>query len=118
MQKITAVCDDTAFASLREVFGFVPNLFCGQTSRPRVIGPGAGIVRAVLLDKPPLSPTRKALILLAAAAAYRNTYCVCTAYRMLQPLGVAEPQLDQITTGSLQAGTLSPKHGHHQKSDT
>ena len=108
MQKIMAACDDTTVASLQEVFGFVPNLFYAQTSLPRVIEPGAGIVRAVLLDKPALSRTRKGLILLAAATAYRNTYCVCTAYRMLQSLGVAKPQLDQIVTGSLQAGLAAP----------
>ena len=108
MQRITAVCDDTTFASLQEIFGFVPNLFRAQASLPRAIEAEAGIVHAVLLDKPALSRTRKGLILLAASTAYRNTYCASIAHRMLHSSALAKSQLDQIVTGSLQAGLPAP----------
>jgi hypothetical protein len=55
MQKIAAVCEETAFASIREVFGFVPNVFRLQTLLPRVIQAEAGIARAVIFEahRPP-----------------------------------------------------------------
>jgi RNA polymerase sigma-70 factor (ECF subfamily) len=50
MQKIAAVCDETAFASIREVFGFVPNVFRLQTLLPRMIQAEAEIAKAVIFE--------------------------------------------------------------------
>ena len=46
------------FASLQELFGFVPNLFRAQTLLPRTIEAEAGIASAVLLQEQALSRTR------------------------------------------------------------
>ena len=90
--------DFAPFASFREHFGFVPNLFHAQTLLPRVIEAEAGIAASVLLKQEALSRTQKEYILLKIAAAHRNTYCVTAHHHMLRSLGVPEGQLNQIMT--------------------
>jgi RNA polymerase sigma-70 factor (ECF subfamily) len=95
------------FAVCKEHFGFIPNLFRAQTLLPRVIEAEAGIAAAVLLKEQALSRIQKECMLLALAAAHRNTYCVTAHYQMLRLLGVPERQLDRIITDYRQAD-LSP----------
>ena len=85
-----------AFACLQELFGFVPNVFRAQTLLPRTIEAGAGIASAVLLQDRALSRTRKESIMLAVAAANRNTYCAAEHHQTLRSLGVPAHQLHQI----------------------
>jgi RNA polymerase sigma-70 factor, ECF subfamily len=92
------------FVSFPELAGFVPNLFRAQTLLPRTIDAGAGISRVVLLEEGALSRTRKESILLAVAAANRNTYCVAEHHRTLHSLGVPDRQLDQIVIDHHKAG--------------
>ena len=63
------------FASFQKLFGFVPNLFRAQTLLPRMIEAEAGISAAVLFREGDLSRSQKEYIMLAVAAAHRNTYC-------------------------------------------
>jgi RNA polymerase sigma-70 factor (ECF subfamily) len=95
------------FASLQELFGFVPNLFRAQTLLPRTIEAEAGIASAVLLQEQALSRTRKESIMLAVAAANRNTYCAAEHHQTLRSLGVPAHQLHQIVIDHHRAG-LSP----------
>jgi len=88
--------DFAPFASFREHFGFVPNLFHAQTLLPRAIEAEAGIAASVLLKQEALSRTQKEYILLKVAAAHHNTYCVTAHHHMLGSLGVPESQLNQI----------------------
>ncbi len=108
MQEIEAVSVETTFASLEEVFGFVPNLFRVQARLPRVVEAEAGIVRALLLEERALSRNRKIYIMLAVAAAYRNGYWVTAHRQMLDSLGVAERELDQIVFDSGRAELPTP----------
>ncbi len=86
-----------SYGGIRELFGFVPNLFRTQALLPHVIKAEVGIARAILLNEKVLSKNQKLFILLAAASAYQNTYCATFCYRMLlHSLGVAERQLDEI----------------------
>jgi RNA polymerase sigma-70 factor (ECF subfamily) len=96
MQEVAAVSVETTFASLQEVFGFVPSLFRAQTLLPRAIAAEAAIAKAVLGQEGALSRTRKEFMLLAVAAAYRNTYCVALHNQMLRSMGAVESQLDQF----------------------
>jgi RNA polymerase sigma-70 factor (ECF subfamily) len=96
-----------AFACLQELFGFVPNVFRAQTLLPRTIEAGAGIASAVLLQDRALSRTRKESIMLAVAAANRNTYCAAEHHQALRSLGVPDHQLHQILMDHHQAA-LSP----------
>ncbi len=85
------------FAGLQDFFGFVPSLFRAQALLPRVIEAEVGIVHAILLNHQALSRNQKLSILLAVAAAHRNTYCVTACYGMLlHLLGVTERQRDEI----------------------
>src|SRR5262249_42510143 len=88
--------DFAPFASFREHFGFVPNLFQAQTLLPRAIEAEAGIAATVLLKQEALSRTQKEYILLKVAAAHHNTYCVTAHHHMLRSLGVPDGQLNQI----------------------
>ena len=96
MQEIAAVSVETAFASLQEVFGFVPSLFRAQTLLPRAVAAEAAIARTVLSLERCLSRSQKVYIMLAVAATYRNTYCVTLHNQMLRSLGAVESELDQF----------------------
>ena len=84
-----------SFAGLQELFGFVPNLFRVQALLPRVIEAEAGMARAILHEKT-LSRKEKLVILLAVAAAHRNTHCATTCHGILRSLGVADRQLEEL----------------------
>src|SRR6266849_1618003 len=88
--------DFAPFASFREHFGFVPNLFHAPTLIPRAIEAEAGIAASVLLKQGALSRTQKEYILLKVAAAHHNAYCVTAHHHMLRSLGVPESQLNLI----------------------
>jgi RNA polymerase sigma-70 factor, ECF subfamily len=92
------------FATFREHFGFVPNLFRAQTLLPRLIEAETDLVSAVLLKEGALSRIPKERMLVALAAAHRNTYCVTMHYQILRLLGVPERQLDLIIADFRQAG--------------
>jgi RNA polymerase sigma-70 factor, ECF subfamily len=84
------------FAFFRENFGFIPNIYRAQTLLPRAIEAEAQIAGAVLLKEYGLSRRQKECILLAIAAAKRNTYCVTAHWEMLCSLGMTERQVRQM----------------------
>jgi len=96
------------FTAFREYFGFVPKLWRAQTLLPRVIEAEAALAGAILFEQRTLSQILKERILLALAAAHRNTYCIAARYQMLRLLGMPESQLEGIITGERQAD-LSPR---------
>lgn len=61
------------FADLRKALGFVPGLYRAQTLLPRAIEAEARIAHTVLLTEKALSRVQKECLLLAVAAANRNT---------------------------------------------
>lgn len=97
------------FAALREQFGFIPNLFRAQTLLPGVIGAETALLAAILFREQALMRIQKELILLAVAAAQRNTACVAHHYQMLRLLAVPESRLDQIMA-DYQTANLSPEN--------
>ena len=105
LEEVEQAASFAPLASLREYFGFVPNLFRAQTLLPRVIEAEAGIAASVFKEKA-LSRIRKERILLALAAAKRNPYGVTAHYQMLNLSGVPEEQLDQIVSDYRQADLL------------
>lgn len=92
------------FVAFQENFGFVPRLFRAQTLLPRVIEIEARIAAAVLLKEVALTRIQKECILLAVAAANRNTYCVSAHAHMLRRLGLPELQLRRILDDHHRAG--------------
>jgi RNA polymerase sigma-70 factor (ECF subfamily) len=94
--------------SIRDAFGFLPNLFRVQTLRPRILEAVAGLSRAVVLEERALTRIQKESVMLAVAAAYRNVYCVTLRRHTLRSLSMPDSQLDRILTDHHQAGLSSP----------
>lgn len=91
------------FAFFRESFGFVPNVFKAQASRPDLLEAEAGVIRAVLLTEDVLTRVQKERILLVVSAANLNTYCVAIHSEVLRGLGVPAEESDQIAVDHRQA---------------
>lgn len=85
-----------AFAVLQKQFGFVPKLYRAQTLAPRAIEAEAGVLDALLFGPTSLSRAQKEALLVAAAAANRDTYGVTLHARALQLTGVSPEAADRI----------------------
>jgi RNA polymerase sigma-70 factor (ECF subfamily) len=95
--------DFPPFAFFVDEFGFVPNVFRAQTSRPEVLEAEASALRTVLLTGDVLTRLQKEYILLAVSAANLNTYWVAVYSEMLRMSGVTAEDSDQIATDHRQA---------------
>jgi len=84
------------FAFFQEKFGFIPNIFLAQATRPDVLEAEAGAVRDILLTEDVLTRRQKECILLVISAANLNTYCVAVHCEILRGLGVSSEESDQI----------------------
>jgi RNA polymerase sigma-70 factor (ECF subfamily) len=96
MQRPELEPNPAPFSSLQALFGSTPNLFRAQCLLPRVVDAEVEIASAVLLEEHLLSKNQKFFLLLAVAAAHRNTYWVTIYDRSLQSFGVPKQQLDQF----------------------
>jgi len=96
------------FTTLRESFGFVPNVFRAQTLLPRVIEAEAGLAGAVFWNERALSRIQKEFIALVVAANYGSTYWFTQHHQALVSLGVAELELDQVVKDHHQAHLSRP----------
>ncbi|MGC2184863.1 MAG: sigma-70 family RNA polymerase sigma factor [Terriglobales bacterium] len=88
--------DFPPYASLREQYGFVPNLFRVQTLRPDVLEAEVEALEKILLPEGHLSRIQKESILLVISAANLNTYWVSVQGQMLSALGVPPEESDQF----------------------
>ena len=91
------------FRSFQSVLGFVPRLFRSQTLLPRAIEAESRIAETVLFTEHALSRRVKECLLLAVAAANRNTYCVTAHGRFLQRLGATDQLIHDVSTDFRQA---------------
>ena len=92
------------FADSQKALGFVPGIFRAQTLLPRAIEAQARITQSVLLTEKALSRAQKECLILAVAAASRNTYCVTAHGRALEALGVSRKVIDEVATDFRHAG--------------
>ena len=86
------------FADLQKTLGFVPGIFLAQTLLPRVIEAEVRIAQSVRFTEKALSRAQKECLILAVAAASRNTYCVTGHARALEALGVSPEVIDDVAT--------------------
>ena len=86
------------FADLGTAPGFVPGIFRAQTLLPRAIEAEARITQSVLFTEKALSRAQKECLILAVAAASRNTYCVTAHARSLEALSVSPEVIDDVAT--------------------
>src|SRR6266436_9151536 len=81
---------------IKEDYGFIPNFFRTQTSRPNILDAEVQLVDAILIKEGALTRAQKEHIFLVCSAANLSTYCVtahCEIIRMLQLEG---PEPEQI----------------------
>jgi RNA polymerase sigma-70 factor (ECF subfamily) len=98
------------FAVLREHLGFIPNVFRGQSERPKVIEAEVGAIQLLLFAEEHLTHIQKEQILLAVSAANDNTYFVAVHSEILAALGVPPEVADRIALEHWHAG-LNEAHG-------
>ncbi len=84
------------FVSVREKWGFIPNLFRCQMLWPDLVEAELRALNLWLNTGDVLSQRQKECIFLAISAANLNTYCVAAHCEILRALGVPEEDADQI----------------------
>jgi RNA polymerase sigma-70 factor (ECF subfamily) len=91
-----ALVSDAASSALRDLYGFVPNVFRCQAARPKVIEAETGALQLLLSDERHLSRTQKEQIIIAVSAANRNLYFVTLHSEILSTSGVSQDRIDGI----------------------
>jgi RNA polymerase sigma-70 factor, ECF subfamily len=85
-----------SFATLREQYGFVPNLFRIQGYCPEFVSAQVKILEALLFGEDHLSRVQKELVVLHVAALNLNTYQVTMQLKILSLFGIGAGECDQI----------------------
>jgi uncharacterized peroxidase-related enzyme len=84
------------FAAVKEQFGFIPNFYRAQTTRPDLIEAQAQLVDAILIHQGALTRKEKEYIFLVCSAANLSTYCVTAHCEIIRMLGIEGPEPEQI----------------------
>lgn len=99
MSYIPHAAGETDLPSLqrmKEAFGFVPNFFLGQTSRPDLIDAEVQLVDGILVKEGALTRQQKEYVFLVCSAANLSTYCVTAHCEMVRMMGVSGPGAEEI----------------------
>src|SRR5271165_5777531 len=88
--------DFPAFAMMREQFGFLPNLFRAQVSRPDLINAEAALSAGLQITEGALTRKQKEYVFLVASAANLSTYCVTAHCEIVRMLKIEGPEPEQI----------------------
>jgi uncharacterized peroxidase-related enzyme len=95
--------DFPVFAAIREQFGFLPNFFPAQTSRPDMIDAEVSLTGNILLKDGALERRQKEYIFLACSAANLSTYCVTAHCEIVRMLHLEGPEPEQIAIDHVHA---------------
>ena len=88
--------DFKPFSVLRDQLGFVPGVFRAQMLRPDLVTAEVRFLEQILLSEDLLSRVQKEKILLVVSASNLNTYSVALQRQILDGLGVAFEESDEI----------------------
>src|SRR4029077_18115889 len=91
------------FANVKNQFGFIPNFFRAQTTRPDLIEAQGQLVDAILLKEGALARRQKEYIFLVCSAANLSTYCVTAHCEIVRMLGLEGPEPEQIAIDHVHA---------------
>ena len=94
----------SAASSLRDLFGFIPNVFRSQAGCPDVIQAEANLLDTLLSTEAHLSRRQKEQILLRVSASNCNAYFVAIHSEVLAALGVPLETVDRIALEHKRAG--------------
>jgi uncharacterized peroxidase-related enzyme len=95
--------DFPVFAAIREQFGFLPNFFPAQTSRPDMIDAEVSMTGNILLKDGALERRQKEYIFLVCSAANLSTYCVTAHCEIVRMLHLEGPEPEQIAIDHVHA---------------
>jgi uncharacterized peroxidase-related enzyme len=95
--------DFPVFAAIREQFGFLPNFFPAQTSRPDMIDAEVSMTANMLLKDGALERRQKEYIFLVCSAANLSTYCVTAHCEIVRMLHLEGPEPEQIAIDHVHA---------------
>ncbi len=95
------------FSVLRDQLGFIPGLFRAQMLRPDLVAAEVHFLEQVLLSEGGLSRVQKEKIVLVVSASNLNPYGVALQRQILEGLGVAVEESDEIAN-ALHSTTIAP----------
>jgi RNA polymerase sigma-70 factor, ECF subfamily len=99
--------DFEPFSVLRDQLGFIPGLFRAQMLRPDLVAAEVRFLDQILLSEDLLSRVQKEKILLVVSAWNLNTYGVALQRQILDGLGVAVEESDEIVN-DLGSASIAP----------
>jgi uncharacterized peroxidase-related enzyme len=85
-----------ALQAIKDSFGFVPNFYRAQTTRPDLIDAEVHLMKAILVTEGALTRQQKEYIFLVCSAANLSTYCLTAHCEMVRMLGIEGPEPEQI----------------------
>jgi uncharacterized peroxidase-related enzyme len=94
-----AALDETnypLFAEMKTQFGFIPNFYRAQTTRPDLIEAQAQLVYSILVKDGALPRKQKEYVFLVCSAANLSTYCVTAHCEIIRLLGIEGPEPEQV----------------------
>jgi uncharacterized peroxidase-related enzyme len=86
----------STFEGIRAAFGFIPNFYRAQTSRPDLIDAEVNLMSAILDNEGALTRQEKEYLFLVSSAANLSTYCVTAHCEIVRMLGIEGPEPEQI----------------------
>src|SRR5437773_10257427 len=103
--------DEKDFPTLQLIkndYGFIPNFFRAQTSRPDILDAEVLLVDSILIKEGALTRQQKEYIFLVCSAANLSTYCVTAHCEMVRMLGIEGPEPEQIALDHTAANLPMP----------
>jgi len=91
--------DEKDFPTLQLIkndYGFIPNFFRAQTSRPDILDAEVLLVDSILIKEGALTRQQKEYIFLVCSAANLSTYCVTAHCEIIRMLHIEGPEPEQI----------------------
>ena len=85
------------YTELHAAYGFVPNLFRAQSALPGALAAQLLLLRNIVFIESGLSRLQKESMLLAAAAACGNSYCIALQAQTLRRLGMAGERIQGVS---------------------
>src|SRR5450432_2414197 len=95
--------DFPAFATMRELIGFLPNFSVAQTTRPDLIEAEVALMGTILFKDGALSRKQREYIFLVTSAANLSTYCVTAHCEIVRMLKLEGPEPEQIAIDHVHA---------------
>lgn len=96
------------FAIVQQSHGFIPNFFRAQTLRPDFLEAELEAVNRILVPEDVLTRVQKECIVLVAAAANLNSYCVAIHCNLLRGLGMSPEEGDQVAVDHHESNLSEP----------